>query len=291
METLINKAHVLLEALPYIQKFKDAIFVVKYGGSFMDSPDPAIRTGVARDIVFLEAVGIRPVVIHGGGKAISKAMSESGHKAIFVQGYRVTDEKTMAIVENVLSHQINSEIVEAIKNFNGKAVGFSGSKIFKCKKMCPIGPDGQQMDIGFVGEVIDVIKDPIIESLEADVTPVISPTATGLDGCLYNCNADTAAAAAAIALNATRLVFMSDVPGVLENPDDPSSVITHLSISDIDILKSRGIITKGMIPKIESAVSAIKAGVKKVSLVDGRIPHAILLEIFTDAGIGTELVP
>ena len=290
MQDLISKAGTLLEALPYIQKFSGATFVIKYGGSFMDSPDAAVRQGVARDIVFLEAVEINPVVVHGGGKAITRAMETSGLKAQFVQGQRITDQATVEIVDHVLSREINPEIVSAIKSLGGAAKGFSGPSIFKCRKARLDASGGQQLDLGFVGEVTEVNTAPLLECIAQGVTPVISPTARGEDGKIYNCNADVAAAKTAIALNARRLVFMSDVPGLLRNPTDPSSVISHLKIVEVDELKSAGVVDKGMIPKINSAVAAIQSGVEKVSLVDGRIAHAVLLEIFTDAGVGTEVV-
>ena len=291
MQDLIAKAETLLEALPYIQKFSGATFVLKYGGSFMDSPDPRVRTGVARDIVFLEAVEINPIVVHGGGKAITRAMEKAGLKPAFVQGQRITDEPTVKIVDDVLSREINPEVVAAINSFGGAARGFAGPDIFRCRKIRIKTPDGQEIDPGFVGEVIEVNTAPLIECIERGITPVISPTARGEDGKIYNCNADVAAACAAIALHAKRLVFMSDVPGLLSDPQNPDSVIPHLKIAAVDDLKRTGVVDKGMIPKVDSAVAAIRSGVEKVSFVDGRVPHAVLLEIFTDEGVGTEVVP
>jgi len=290
MQDLIAKAETLLEALTYIQRFSGATFVIKYGGSFMDSPDAMVRQSVARDLVFLEAVEINPVVVHGGGKAITRAMETSGLKAQFVQGQRVTDQATVEIVDRVLSREINPEVVAAIKGLGGAAKGFSGPSIFKCRKTQVTGREGQRLDIGYVGEVTEVNTAPLLECIAQGVTPVISPTARGEDGKIYNCNADIAAAQTAIALRARRLVFMSDVPGLLRDPAYPSSVISQLKLGQVDELKHSGVIDKGMIPKINSAVAAIQSGVEKVSLVDGRVPHALLLEIFTDAGIGTEVV-
>ena len=292
MQDLIAKAETLLEALPYIQKFNGATFVVKYGGSFMDSPDEKIRTSVARDIVFLEAVEINPVVIHGGGKAITRAMEKAGLKANFIQGQRVTDAATVRIVDDVLSGEINPEIVKTIKELGGRPVGFAGRDIFKCRKLWLDDRDnpGQKLDIGYVGEVIEVNVQPLKESMWCGFTPVISPTARGEDGKIYNCNADVAAAMCAIALNAKRLVFMSDVPGLMRDPKDAATVITHLQTGEVPGLKAAGIVDKGMIPKVDSAVVAIKSGVEKVSFVDGRTPHAVMLEIFTDKGVGTEIV-
>lgn len=280
----------LLEALPYIQKFSGETFVVKYGGSFMDSPDANVRNGVARDVVFLEAVEINPVVVHGGGKAITRAMEKAGLKANFIQGQRVTDEATAKIVDDVLSREINPEVVATINSLSGAAKGFAGPEIFKCRKIYLKSPEGEPLDIGYVGEVIEVNTAPLLECIAQGITPVISPTGRGEDGKIYNCNADVAAAQVAIALKAKRLVFMSDVPGLMRDPKDPSTVISHLQISEVDGLKRAGVIDKGMIPKVDSAVAAITAGVEKVSFVDGRVQHSVLLEIFTDEGVGTEVV-
>jgi acetylglutamate kinase len=292
VQDLIAKAETLLEALPYIQKFNGATFVVKYGGSFMDSPDANVRTGVARDIVFLEAVEINPVIVHGGGKAITRAMEKAGLKADFIQGQRVTDEATVKIVDDVLTGEINPEIVKTIKELGGRPVGFAGRDIFKCRKLWLDDREnpGKKIDIGYVGEVIEVNVAPLKESMWCGFTPVISPTARGEDGKIYNCNADVAAAMCAIALNAKRLVFMSDVPGLMRDPKNPATLIAHLHTGEVPELKAAGIVDKGMIPKVDSAVAAIKSGVEKVSFVDGRVPHAVILEIFTDKGVGTEIV-
>ena len=285
MQELISKANTLLEALPYIQRFSGATFVVKYGGSFMDSPDDAVRNGVARDVVFLEAVEINPVVVHGGGKRISRALEKAGIETRFVNGLRYTDADSVAVVDHVLSTEINAEIVDLINSLGGVAKGFAGTDIFSCTRHAP---DGE--DYGFVGEVTAVNTGPLEECISQGITPVISPTACDADGQIYNCNADVAAAQAAIALTAKRLVFMSDVPGLLRDPADAESVIPHLDIAEVDELKESGIIASGMIPKVDSATAAIHAGVVKVSFVDGRINHAVLLEIFTDKGVGTEIV-
>lgn len=290
MHDWIAKAETLLEALPYLQKFRGATFVIKYGGSFMDSPDEKIRAGVARDLVFLEAAGIHPVIVHGGGKAITRAMDQAGLQAKFVQGQRVTDAATVAIVDEVLSRRINPQIVNTLNALGGRARGFTGADIFKCQKLLVESPDGKKWDLGYVGQVIEVQTGPLRECLQSGLTPVISPVALGPDGRLYNCNADVAAAQTAIALRARRLVFMSDVPGLLRDPKNSGSVISHLRVSDVPGLKQAGVIDAGMIPKVDSAVAAIQAGVEKVSFVDGRVPHAVLLEIFTDAGVGTEMV-
>jgi acetylglutamate kinase len=286
MEEIVSKAATLLEALPYVQRFRSQVFVVKYGGSFMDSPDEEERHRVARDVVFLEAVGINPVVVHGGGKAITRALENAGIKAEFIQGHRRTDDATIEVVDRVLSREINPEIVKAIQEFGGKARGFPGTEIFQCRKLTRY----DDVDLGFVGEVDEVNVDPLRECIRRSVTPVISPTALGEDGKIYNCNADNVAAKTAIALKARRLVFMSDVPGLLRDPNNPESLITHLQMDEVPKLRKSGVIAEGMIPKVDGAVAAIESGVEKVQFVDGRIPHSILLEIFTDAGVGTEVV-
>jgi acetylglutamate kinase len=290
MQALIDKAGTLMEALPYLQQFRSQTFVVKYGGSFMDSPDAEVRSSVARDVVFLEAVGINPVVVHGGGKAITRALNESGIETEFVQGQRRTGAATVDVVERVLSREVNPEIVEMINQSGGKARGFSGADIFTCRKKQLRTSGGEALDVGFVGEVNAVNLDPIRQCIWRSVTPVISPTARGEDGQIYNCNADVAAAQMAIALKARRLFFMSDVPGLLQDPNDPTTLISHLRVEEVDALKQTGIIDKGMIPKVDSATEAVRAGVKKVAFIDGRLEHSVLLEIFTDKGVGTEVV-
>jgi len=289
-DNLISKADVLIEALPYLLRFRGRTFVIKYGGSFMDSPDPALREGVARDVVFLAAAGIRPVVVHGGGKAITRAMEKAGLKASFVQGMRVTDEATAEVVERVLSCEINPEIVATINQLGGRARGFSGTELFQSRKLWLEDAAGEKVDGGFLGEVTAVKTEAVQDCLREGVTPVSSPTARGEDGRIYNCNADVAAAQMAIALKACRLIFMSDVPGVLRDAKDPATVISFLRVGEVDGLKKTGVIDQGMIPKVDSAVAALQAGVEKVSFVDGRVAHSMLLEIFTPEGLGTELI-
>jgi acetylglutamate kinase len=291
VKDLISKAEALLEALPYLQRYRGKTFVVKYGGSFMDAPDPAAREGVARDLVFLAAVGIQPVIVHGGGKAITRAMEKAGLHATFIQGLRVTDAAAAEVVERVLSREINPEITAALSRLGGHAKGFSGMDIFSARKLWMDAGAGGKLDAGFLGEVAAVNTAPLLECLRAGVTPVCSPTARGVDGHIYNCNADAAAAQTAIALRACRLIFMTDVPGVLRDPKDPASVISCLRAAEVAPLKASGVIDKGMIPKTDSAVAALLGGVERVSLVDGRVPHAILLEVFTREGFGTELAP
>jgi acetylglutamate kinase len=290
MQTLISKADVLLETLPYLQRFHGAVFVIKYGGSFMDSPEPALRQTVARDIALLRAIGIKPVIVHGGGKSVTAAMESAGLEARFIRGMRVTDEAAVKIVERVLSGDVNPQIVNTIELLGAKARGFSGADIFACVKLAMAGPNGEPLDLGFVGEVSGVNVERLQDCLCHGLIPVISPTARGQDGELYNCNADVAAARTAIALKARRLVFMSDVPGLLRDPRDPGTLIRRLRAGDAKGLIRSGVIDKGMIPKVESAVAAARAGVENVSLVDGRVPHAILLEMFGEGAPGTEVV-
>ena len=283
------KARVLLEALPYIQDFRGATFVVKYGGSFMDDPDAAVRNRVAYDIAFLAAVGVNVVVVHGGGKAITKAMETSGLKAEFVNGMRVTDEATIAIVKKTLDEIVNREVCEAIAVAKGKAKGLPGDSVLVCEKL-KVDDDGNPVDLGFVGEVTEVKVKLIKKEIAEGCVPVISPVAEGLDGKPYNVNADLVAGRVASALRARRLVYMSDVPGLLSAPPDPESLISTLKTNQVDDLKKRGIIDKGMRPKVLSAVRALQEGVQRVHFVDGRLPHSLLMEIFTDRGIGTEIV-
>ena len=291
MREWIDKAATLLEALPYIQRFDGATFVIKYGGSFMESPNPAVRSSVARDIVFLKAVGIHPVVVHGGGKAISQAMQNAGVAPKFVRGHRVTDEASARLVDQVLSDRINPEVVAKIKEQGGVAVGIPGRGILRCRQKIFKTPKGESYHLSFVGEIASVDTKPVLQAIENGMIPVVSPTAQDLNGRLFNCNADLAAAKLAIALKARRLVFMSDVPGLLRNPADPASLISQVSVAEIRRLKADSVIGAGMIPKIDGAVGAIRAGVRKVSLVDGRVSHAVLLEIFTDRGVGTQMTP
>jgi acetylglutamate kinase len=283
------KAKVLLEALPYIQDFRGSTFVVKYGGSFMDDPDPAGRTRVAHDIAFLAAVGINVVVVHGGGKAITRAMESSGLKANFVNGMRVTDEATIAIVKKTLDEIVNKDVCEAIATAKAKPKGLPGDSVLVCQKLTT-DDDGNAVDLGYVGEVTEVKVKLIKKEIADGFVPVISPVAEDTDGKPYNINADLAAGRVASALRARRLVYMSDVPGLLSAPPDPASLISTLKISQVDDLKKKGVIDKGMRPKVGSAIRALQDGVQRVHFIDGRLPHSLLLEIFTDRGTGTEIV-
>jgi acetylglutamate kinase len=283
------KAKVLLEALPYIQDFRGSTFVVKYGGSFMDDPDPAVRSRVAYDIAFFAACGINTVVVHGGGKAITKAMAESGLQAQFINGMRVTDEATVNIVRKTLNEVVNPEVCTAIVEARGKPKGLKGDEVLGCRKL-EQDDEGHPVDLGYVGEVTEVKVKLIKKAIADGFIPVISPVALGHDDKPYNINADMAAGRVASALRARRLVYMSDVPGLLSDPNDPNSLISTLKISEVDKLRESGVIGKGMRPKVSGAMRALQDGVHRVHFIDGRLPHSLLLEIFTDKGIGTEIV-
>lgn len=284
-----TKAKVLLEALPYIRRFRDSVFVVKYGGAFMDDPDPEKRASVATDLVFLASVGIRVVVVHGGGKAISRAMEASGASPRFEAGMRVTDAATIRIVEKSLNDITNLEVCQTIREIGGNPHSIFGNGVLKSRKLLMEGPTGS-VDLGYVGEVETVDPKPIFDALARGEIPVVSPIGSGPDGMPYNNNADVAASRVAVALSARRLVYLCDVPGLMKDPADPSSLISSVPVDSIPTLKAEGVLASGMIPKVESAEHALRNGVKRVHLVDARMPHSVLLEIFTDRGVGTELV-
>ena len=286
---IIAKARVLLEALPYIQDFRGSIFVVKYGGSFMDDPDPTVRLSVATDIAFLAAVGINVVVVHGGGKAISRAMDASGLKPNFINGLRVTDAATIAIVKRTLDEVVNKDVCDTLTSVKANPKGLPGDSVIVCNKLL-VDDDGNPCDLGYVGDVTEVKVKLIRKEIADGFMPVISPVAEGLDGKPYNVNADTVAGRVASALRARRLVYMSDVPGLLANPKDPATLISSVKVGEVEGLKKKGIIDRGMRPKVQSAVRALEEGVQRVHFVDGRMPHSLLLEIFTDKGVGTEIV-
>ena len=286
---IISKARVLLEALPYIQRFKGSTFVIKYGGSFMDDPEPHVRRRVATDIVFLASVGIHVVVVHGGGKEISRSMEEAGLEPIFNQGLRVTDGKSIKIVEKTLNENINLDIAEIIQASVGRPLPMIGNKVFLCEKLTR-DVSGNPIDLGRVGEIIKVDTRKIQKALEEGYIPIISPIALDQEGRVYNTNADIAASHVASALHARRLVYLCDVPGLLNDPDDPESLISTLKVDQVEAYKGKGVIGSGMMPKVNSAVKAIENSVRRVHFVDGRVPHSLLLEIFTDRGIGTEIV-
>ena len=290
MKQVIAKAEVLVEALPYIQRFRGETVVVKFGGSAME--EKAAVESVLQDVAFMECVGLRPVVVHGGGKAINARMKEAGLKPNFVQGLRVTDEASMRIVEQVLNQEVNPDLVTTLEGFGCKARGIHGEDILKVRKHAKKDPaTGELLDWGYVGDVIELDAEPIKAYLQAGITPVITPLGRGPDRHIYNINADEAAAAIAERLQARKLVFLSDVPGLLSKLDDPTSLISTLQLNEVEDLIARGVIAGGMLPKIGGALKAIKAGVRKTHIIDAALPHSLLLELFTDKGVGTEIVP
>ncbi|MEM0965609.1 MAG: acetylglutamate kinase [Verrucomicrobiota bacterium] len=284
-----SKAAVLIEALPYIQRFNGSVFVVKYGGGFMDDPDPKVRAKVATDLCFLAAVGIHVVVVHGGGKAITRAMDASGLEARFEKGLRVTDSETVEIVRKTLDEEVNLEICEIIQRKLGRPLSIPGKKVLRTERLA-FSPSGEPIDIGYVGEVQEVKTRPIRKAIADGYMPIISPVGADKTGQAYNTNADVAASRVASALRARRLVYLCDVPGLMKDPQDPETLISSLTATSANDLKEKGVIAHGMIPKVDSAVHALKNGVHRVHFVDGRMPHSLLLEVFTDEGIGTEIV-
>ena len=284
MDKLLEKAQILIEALPYIQAFNKKIVVVKYGGSAMLEND--LKKKVIQDIVLLKLVGLQPVIVHGGGKEISKWLQKVNIEAHFVNGFRFTDNATMEVVEMVLN-KVNKELVQMIGELGMKAVGISGKdgSLLHCHKK---DVDGE--DIGFVGEVIEVKPDIIFDLLEKDFVPVICPVGFDRDYTSYNVNADDAACAVAKALKADKLAFLTDVEGVYKDFNDKESMIEKISVSEITELIEAGQLGGGMLPKLTSCVDAVKNGVSKVTIADGRIPHCLLLELFTNKGIGTMIV-
>ncbi len=288
-EEEIRKADILIEALPYMQSYRDKTILIKFGGSAMD--DPELVKSLMRDIVVLEAMGMNPVVVHGGGKAISKAMTEAGLEARFVNGLRVTTPEAIDIVERTLSGTINPGLVEMMRAAGGKAVGIPGTNVFVGEKLMEKDAEGNPVDIGMVGRVIGSQLSRVEEALSLQLTPVISPLARELGTRQsLNVNADLAAAALACELKPVKLVYISDVPGLMLDPKDPTTIVKSINRKEAFQLIDEGVISGGMIPKVKSAVDALNAGVRKVHFVDGRLPHTLLLEIFTPEGIGTEIV-
>lgn len=289
MKKLIDKAAVLIEALPYFQKFRDAILVIKFGGSAME--DRTLIKQTMRDIVFMECVGMKPVVVHGGGKAISAKMKQMDIKTKFINGLRYTCDKTLSVVDDVLHNEVNQHLMNGIDEAGGKGKRISGKEFIKANRLfSPCPKTGKALDLGFVGEITAVETDVIHEAVDKNILPIIPPLGRDDTGQAYNINADTAACNIAEALRARKLVFLSDVPGILRDPEDETTLISSIKVSEVQRLIKEGIIFGGMIPKIHSAISALNAGVNKVHLIDGRMRHSLLLEIFTDSGVGTEIV-
>jgi acetylglutamate kinase len=289
MQKAIAKADVLIEALPYIQDFRDAIIVVKFGGSAMEERRNV--ENVLTDVAFMECVGMQPVVVHGGGKAISRAMTEAGLQPKFVKGLRVTDEAAIRVVEATIKNTVNAALLEILKTKGAKAKRIDGNTIFEVEKRTARDEaTGELLDWGYVGEIKHVHAAPILECLRNETIPVITPLGRGPDGKLYNLNADDAAAAVARELRARKLAFLSDVPGLLKDRNDESSLLSTLHIREVEELINTKVIDGGMLPKIRSCVEALEAGVRKIHIIDGRLPHSLLLEIFTEQGVGTEII-
>ncbi len=283
----IEKANVLSQALPYIQKFNGKTIVIKYGGNAMINEE--LKNTVIKDIVLLNYVGIRVVVVHGGGPEINVFLNKIGKKSEFVNGLRVTDEETMEVVQMVLAGKVNKDLVALIDKNGGKAVGLCGidANLLKCKKLL----DPVAGDIGYVGDITEVNESIIEHCLNGGYIPVISSVALGQeDGKVYNINADSAAAKISAKLKAEKLILLTDVPGLLKDPKDPSSVISEVRVEDIPRLIEDRVISGGMIPKIECCADAAKSGVKRTHIIDGRVPHSILLEVFSNEGVGTMMV-
>lgn len=281
MNELLNKAEVLIEALPYIQKFNRKIIVVKYGGSAMSNPE--LQKNVIKDVTLLKLVGFKPIIVHGGGKEISRWIEKVGKEPKFVNGLRVTDEETMEIAEMVLN-KVNKSLVSMVQELGVKAVGISGKDggLLKCEKKLSNGED-----IGFVGNVTDVDTKVLLDLLEKDFLPIVSPIGYGDDCTTYNVNADDAACAIAKAVKAEKLAFLTDVEGVYKDFNDKSTFISHLTATEADELISSGVIGGGMLPKLNNCTDAIREGVNRVHILDGRTPHCLLLEVFTNEGVGT----
>ncbi len=285
-----SRAEVLLDALPFIQRFRGQTFVIKYGGSAMEDEHLVERTLL--DIVFLEAVGIRAVVVHGGGKAITDRMRTAGIKARFVNGLRVTDAPSMKIVADTLENVINPMIAGKLGELGGQAAGVSGREVIRARRAAPVaGKKGQTADLGFVGEVEAVTLGPVRDALGRGAIPVVSPVGVDEAGTALNINADVAAGAIAADLAAAKLIYISDVRGIMRDPSQVDSLIPSVNRETVGKLIKDGIIEGGMIPKVESASEALGKGVGKVHLIDGRLAHALLLEVFTDSGVGTEIIP
>jgi acetylglutamate kinase len=285
MEKYIAKADVMIEALPYIQSFFEKIVVIKYGGSAM--LDDTIRKDVLQDIVFMNFVGMRPILVHGGGPFINKKLEAKGKKAVFMNGVRVTDEDTMAVVDEALT-EVNREIVRDLISLGASSISLSGKDdhLVMTKKH----PEVDGVDLGYVGEVTQCNVSILEKLVTSDIIPVISPIGIGKDGFAYNVNADTAAAEIARELKALKFVLLTDKDGILADVKDPATLISQVKFSEAEELIQKGVIGGGMIPKVRACLRAMDRGVKKAHIINGTIPHALLLEIFTDKGIGTEIV-
>lgn len=293
----IRKAEALIEARSYIQAFRDRLTVIKLGGSAME--EPAALRATLEDVLFMATVGMRPVLVHGGGKPIDRAMADAGLKAKKIQGRRYTDDATLAIVARVLLDDINAGIVRQLRALNGRAIGLhsGGLQCLFGERLTLPGSDGRAIDLGHVGRVTRVDTVLIETFCAGGVVPVIPSLAFVEGGAGGSCppgwlnvNADTAAAAVAARLGAEKLVFLTDTPGILMDRSDPASLLPHLDASDCRELAERGVLSEGMIPKVEACLESLRGGVRKTHIIDGRVPHSLLLEIYTDRGVGTEIV-
>jgi acetylglutamate kinase len=283
LEKLINKANILIEALPYIQRLNGKTVVIKYGGNAMTSPE--LVRSIMQDITLLKYVGVNPVVVHGGGPEINKMLSVMNIQSKFHNGLRITDEDTVEVVQMVLTGKINKDIVSQLNVLGGKAIGLCGKdcNLIEAEKMEPVNG----VDLGLVGKVKKV-NSKVLEILAKDeYIPVVAPIGIGPDGETYNINADTVAGEIAAALHAEKLIFLTDINGIYHDPKDPTSLISIISVHEIYDLIDKGIISGGMIPKVQGCIKAIEMGVNRTHILNGTIPHPILLEIFTDVGIGT----
>jgi len=290
MNDAIRKADVLIEALSYIRRFRDRLTVIKLGGSAMEESD--ILQTILQDVVFMETVGLRPILVHGGGKPIDRAMAAAGLKPKKIQGRRYTDDETLAIVVRVLLQEINADIVRRIRDLGGRAVGLHSGPL-QClfgERLKLPGLDGQPIDLGRVGRVTRVDRAMIEDFCAAGVVPVIPSVAQDADGGWLNVNADTAAAAVAAHLQAEKLVILTDTPGILQDRKNEKSLLSSLDPRGCRELIENGVIDEGMIPKVEACLDSLHAGVRKTHMIDGRLRHSVLLEIYTDRGVGTEIV-
>lgn len=293
MNGSIEKAEILIEALPYIRTFFGKTFIIKYGGSAMT--DPELKKAVMLDVILLKYVGLNPVIVHGGGPDISRTMERLGKEPVFVHGHRVTDAETMEIVQMVLVGKVNQEIVSLINKYGGRSIGLSGKdgNLIVAKRRKASGLPGEttgEVDLGFVGDVESINPEPIRLLSEKGYIPVVSPVGVGLDGESYNINADAVAGHLAAALKADKLIMLTDVEGIFRDPSDKSTLISALGTEQAHRMIRDGEISGGMIPKVEACIRALEAGVARTHIIDGRKLHSLLLEVFTDQGIGTMVV-
>ena len=290
MDQAIAKAQALIEALNYIRKFRSKIVVVKIGGTIMDTP--AALDGILADVIFMATVGMQPIVVHGGGKAISAAMAEAGLEVHFVQGQRYTDDRALSIAEHVLVNRVNAHLVQTIEQSGTSAIGMHSltSCVLLAERLFLEGPEGQRVDVGLVGKVTKVQSQVLCALCQAGTIPVIAPIARDSSGGKLNINADLAAGKVAAAVKAEKLVMVSDTHGVRTVADDPDSLAASLTEQQLRDLDDDGVITAGMKPKVHACLDALDGGVSKAHIIDGRLDHSLLLEIYTDKGVGTEIL-